>query len=553
MITLRTDLFGLEETVTRPALIIVVSDIKQLLGLEKDIFTTYDIKDALIKKKNKEGKIEGDNTVKNDYISIEYEEESEDDNDTSLIPMRPDFFHIYRDDDLDTTIIPIYHSRKMNIKFKFATKSKGKAYALTNKLRLLTSDQGYFRRHRLEYHYVLSEYVIKLILHIYNLKYNRISDKIPFEEYLKLTFDDRLDSTNTLDGVKEKSSLVIREAQTDIPGYIDEELHNIKPEYDDGTSYYTFEFGYTFIYEKPVTLLLKYHVLVYNQIIDKMFRTFINDGWREKPDYNKPMTARIQPGHDITYIDRTSDVFRIRNNNYYITLPDFDNESLPKGEYYLNKLFSVLSIVDETDRTLLFNLDDIPKIEFKTWMLRFIVFSERKYITKKLESMFYIELFEDRSRSSIEVELLEDGTLRTKTDLDLTKTYRVVFNVINDLNLLSDIAKKRLKNYLLEHMDDYVDGNEFINTVSCKIVLAYLFLLRYDDDYINNFVDELYSINKNGGDVFAKLFNTLFREMFGKIDGSPINRKTVSRLSIIGLDAIMKEKSVRRSNDEETI
>lgn len=538
MITLRTDLFGVEETITRPVLILVVSDIKKILGLEKDIFTTYDMKDSLVKKKNQQGKVEGDNTVKNDYITIEYDEESEEDNDTSLIPIRPDFFHIYRDNDLDTTFIPIYHSRKINIRFKFSTKSKGKAYAITNKLRLLTSDQGYYRRHKLEYHYVLSEYVVKLLLHLYNLKYNRINDKVPFEEYLAMTFDDRLDSTNTLDGVAEKSSLVIREAQTDIPGYIEDDLHNIKPEYDEGTGYYTFEFSYSFIYEKPVTLLLKYHILVYNQVIDKMFRTFIKDSWRVKPDYNKPMTERIQPGHDITYVDRTSDVFRIRNNNYYITLPDFDNESLPKGEYYLNKMFSVLSIVDELDRTLLFNLNDIPKIEFKTWMLQYILFSEREFITKKLESIFYIELFEDRKRSDVVVELLEDGTLRTKTELDLTKTYRVVFNVINDLNLLSFASKKRLKYYLLNNMDNYVDGNEFINTVSCKIVLSYLFLIGYTDEYINNLINELYKIVANGGDIFNKLFES----MFGEIDGVYINRKTVSQTSIISLDAIMKEK-----------
>lgn len=538
MITLRTDLFGLEETITRPILIIVVSDIKKLLGLEKDIFTTYDDKDALVKKKTKQGKIEGDNTVKDNFISIEYEEESEEGNDTSLIPMRPDFFHIYKDEDVDATIIPIYHSRKINIRFKFSTKSKSKAYALTNKLRLLTSNQGYYRRHKLEYHYVLTEYVKKLVLHIYNLKYNRITEKIPFEEYLKLTFDDRLDYTNTLDAVKEKSSLVIREAQIDIPGYIEDDLHNIKPEYDDGTSYYTFEFNYSFNYEKPVTLLLKYQVLVYNQIIDKVFRTFIKDGWREKPDYSKPMTGRIQSGHDITYTDRTSDVFRIRNNNYYLTLPDFDNESLPKGEYYINKMFSVLSIVDEMDKTLLFNLSDIPKLEFKVWMLQFILFSEREYITRHLESMFYIELFENRKRSRIEVVLMEDGTLKTKTDLDLTKTYRVVFNVVNDLNLISADAKNRLKIYLLEHIDDYVDGNEFINTVSCKIVLAYLFLLGYKDDFINNFLNDLANIIKNGGDILSKLFETLF----GSFDGDIVNRKTVAQSTIISLEAIMKEK-----------
>ena len=124
--------------------------------------------------------------------------------------------------------------------------------------------------------------------------------------------DVRADFTHTLDADPSKSELVVREAQIDVPGYIIDDIYNLKPEYEEDFGYWTFEFNYGMIYEKPITLLAQYPVLIYNQIIDKQFRSFIEDGWREKPNINKPMTDRTKDA--IELLERDS-IFSLKHNN----------------------------------------------------------------------------------------------------------------------------------------------------------------------------------------------------------------------------------------------
>ena len=66
----------------------------------------------------------------------------------------------------------------------------------------------------------------------------------------------------------------------------------------------------------------------------------------------------------IELLERDS-IFSLRHNNKYLTLPEFDNEIISPTETYLSRMFSVLIIVDESDPTLIFNIQDIPKISFK--------------------------------------------------------------------------------------------------------------------------------------------------------------------------------------------
>ena len=546
MITIRADLFGVEETITRPILVIVTEDIKKILGLSKDIYTQYDNKDQIVKKKNRLGEIQGDNTAKDEMIFIEYEEDSEDTKETSLIPMRPDFFPYYKDDDVDASVMPIQHRRQLVIKFKFVTKSKSKAYALTNKVRLLTSNEGYYRRHRLEYLVSLPNFIEQLLTHIYNLKYNRIEDKIPFEEYLENTMDIRADFTNTLDGDGKKSRIGIRDLQTEVPGYVLDDLYNLKPEYEEDTAYWGFEFNYGLIYEKPVTLLVKYPVLIYNQLIDPFFRSFIEDGWREKNNINPPMTARSRDAIELFEEDR---IFMPKNNNYYLTLPDFDNEQLPRVEYYISRMFSVMSIIDENDPTLLFNIQDIPKIKFKDSVLKFIINQDRKYVTEKLKSMFYIELYKNDKRDfGNKLILSEDGTLRSSKPLEYEYIYRVMFNVINDLTMLDKDAKLRIKQFILDQVEEdketnrkpsfnqattydlnYYNSRKFNYALEKdNLVTWYLSLINIKDDVIANVLNSV----DNFYDIPFKITDTTGR----------YNMRTVATSDILALRSIMDLK-----------
>lgn len=501
MLAIRADLHGIEETITRNILITVVSDIKALLGMKKDIYTVFDEKDTVVKKKNALGEVKGQNTFKEDMFNIDFEETTEDGHELSLMPLRPDFKPIYFDQDVESSIIPITIQRKMEIRVKYSNKSKSKIFAVANKLKLMTADDSMYKEHELEYHYTIPTFVTKLIAHINNLRNIRMDgeNKLTLDQYIDKTFDDRVDFTNTLDGDINKTELVIREAQTQIEGYITDELHSIKPEYDENLNTYYMEFSYCLSYEKVVSLLVKYPIMVYNTLIDKNFRTFLKEPKR-KPKTLGTLTRSIQ--QDLT---KTDNVFNIRDNNYYVTIPEYDNEVLPRPLGYTSRMFSVLTQVDEFDRTLLFNINDIPKIKFRKGVLDFIMFSERKYVGEELSSLIHIELFQNNKKAyKNNIILEEDGTLRSSQELDFKYVYRVVFNIVTDVSYLNNSAKERFKKFVQKQLVENsgtresvtfqqsysywsgVDFNKFNQEIKTdNLITDYLTMLEIGPEHVN--------------------------------------------------------------------
>lgn len=507
MIAIKADLQGIEESITRPILITAVDDIKGLLGISKDVYTFFDNKDNLYKRKTKDGGIIGDNSDRGATINVEFEEVSEDGNELSLIPTRPDHQPIYIDKDIGSSFQPIYHRRKVTIRFKYSNKSRSKVFSIANKLKIYTSSDAMYCLHDFEYYYTIPNFLNKLLLEINNKKNIRLEDgyKLTIEEYIDQTFDDRIDFANTMDADITKSSLVIREKQLDIEGYIEGDLQSIKPEYDDQGAVWYIEFDYSFMYEKPVTLLVKYPILVYNTIIHPFFRTMIYE--KPKKDDRSIRTGRAQAMYDATKNEQDyDDRLAIKSPGYYIPIPEYDTTILPKPLNCYARLTVVLTIMDEDDRTLLFNIDSIPSIKFKNTYRDFLLYSERNFIGDEFKSIFHIELWKnDRRDYQNKIILEEDGTLRSTYELDFKYTYRVSFNLVTDLSLLTQDAKRRLKSYVETQwsnnsidttLDDYKYYWKHVNFLHLKnemkvkmatnnIITDWISLLKPDTDALN--------------------------------------------------------------------
>ena len=176
MIKTRADLYSTEESIDQLVLVSTTTDMLNSLGLPKDIYTTYDARDTAIKNTDKRGVITSDNTTLESFLNITYEEVSVDNNELSLLPYRPDGQPIYIDPDIHSYITPVMHDRKMSITFEYHSKSKSFIKAKINKLRLKTANDTMYRRHDLEYYYVVPNYVTSLLQHINNLK-NTLTDR----------------------------------------------------------------------------------------------------------------------------------------------------------------------------------------------------------------------------------------------------------------------------------------------------------------------------------------------------------------------------------------
>lgn len=492
MIMTRFSLFATEETVTRPVLIIVSNAIKELLGINKNVYTKYDVKDSIILKKTKLGNIKIDNNTREEMLYIESTEVPFDDHELALIPIRPDFRPIYYDEDIGAKFQPIHHPRRVNLRVKYLSRSKAGIYALTDRLKLYTANDGMYNQLDLIYHYSIPGHVGRLIGEINHLKNKRLETALTLEEYINSTFDNRVDIANSIDGEVMKQDLIIRESQTGIEGYITDDLSALFPEYQDDDATWGVEFEYTFVYEKPVSILLQYPLVIYNSMISKEYRIFQKEKKRSKDAYR---TARSSDLYKLVEPDRT---FKIRDDNYYLTIPEVDNDKISAPPTFYARMFSVLILVNEENKKELFKLSEIPKIKFRDHVLKYLLENECKYINTKFAGLFYIELYKDQDRDTNKVILDEDGTLRTEYDMDMKSTYRVVFNVLTDLNLLNKNALRRVKSYFQEELDNNEEKTNmsFQDVVFNKnkgnitqestenMVLTYLNLINVDNSYV---------------------------------------------------------------------
>ena len=137
MLNFRAPLMGLDATVFRNIDIIVANDIKNLIGVDTDCYTIYNLEKENIKRdKPKLGDVIGNNTLLQEMIIVESEENVQEEQDISLVSARPDYKFIYEDKEIPASIQPVFLQKKVSTKFKYLNKSKSKINSILNTLRI---------------------------------------------------------------------------------------------------------------------------------------------------------------------------------------------------------------------------------------------------------------------------------------------------------------------------------------------------------------------------------------------------------------------------------
>lgn len=437
----RVDLYNIEETFTRPVLVSLLKDIKNLLGINPDTYTVFDVKDALIKEKNAMGELEGFNTIKSEMVIVNYEENMMDNEELCLDSMFDNDMSIFRDHDIKCYMRPIFHNRKFNLNIRYKTKFKNRAFGLLGRLKMMPANGELYTYHNIEYSYILPVHVNRWLKMIYTLKTKRPQDKVDLETYLASMFDHRLEYFNRADG-SNKSRLAIRESQLRIPGMITTDMFNIKNDYDEDKKEWVIEFDYEVFLEKPVSLIVEYPIMIYNTLIPKEYRNFIRI-YKNRP--NAAYVAR----HDDKSVQRTRDMWQINDDREYLCIPKEDQPDIPPNNKY-NYLLSVLCSVDDNDEYKLFNIRELgPKAQFTSKAL-YIMLSEYKYIYKEDKTLFFMKLYVDGKPKFEALRMDPYGNISTVEKLDYHKTYRVVVGFNAKFWALLKPDKKRLNQLIQE-------------------------------------------------------------------------------------------------------
>jgi len=443
MFTIKQSLFGLEESVDKFVIIKVVDDVKRHMGLLNDFIIKYNEQDTVDIYKNNIGQIESSSRTNSEILYLEIEEEPVEDMSLSLTNVWSNQKPVYQDDDIGSKLVAVSPDHKFNLTFRYENKSKNKINTLRNKLRLFPSQNDLHLMHNLDYGYQIPNFILEVLDNINTLKNRLLTTPLELDEYLVNTFDSRLTTAHTKNANVLNSEIYIKEQQRSVLGYFTSDLSTIKREWIEDKATWSISFTYSFSFKKPVQLIFSYPLVVYNRYIDKRFYDFILDNKREIYGNTLKGDKKLM---ELTESYKNS--LLINKGNYYLTIPKQDTYRLPKPKPHYIRLLSIINIIDNNNPTLLFNLRDIPGITFKDEILDYLLY-DKDNINLAYEAMFYIELYEDNNMV-VDNKIFMDTDLNLYTEYPMNElhTYRLVINMLNNVDYLERKAKERIESYI---------------------------------------------------------------------------------------------------------
>jgi len=476
MVNIRVPIENIDNTVISPAIVSVLNELKKILFIDKE--THIEIKNnqtEYINKNWNKGQLDKNDMTgpKDSDIYVEYEV-NYDENHIITTPYRKNrAYEILYDKDTQFSIKPLYLESIITLQFTIRDKSKTNLSNTLNNLKLRYIENRSAFYHSILYYYYLPDFIKALVNNFVFNKNYALDTNDTIEEYLHRITTEGFTLLSDLTGNINSLTLAFKEVQNGIIGFFKSDLLNPEKVYDKDTGYWTSTLEYEFRVDQPMFYDITYPTIAYQYELDEALinvaRTNNNvHTLHGKTDGYEYYMKKFGVDRLQAYIMST-----IREDCSYIRIPFNDvHADVPPRELF-TRIFSVQTTITKEDKRNLFNLHDIPDIAIRSEVMAMLEDSEYPYLTESLESPFHIEIYENGKR-------MDDGTLQVDKflnvsaveDLDMTKHYRVFFNVVEQINVLSFPAKERIAKYeeVFSRLKAILDiKKELVNTGSSII------------------------------------------------------------------------------------
>lgn len=435
MITFRLPLRGVYDSITRPVSLNVLDDLKQVLYLNRAMRTKLYNQVESFNTMSQNGPLGlSENAPKMEEIKFTVEENTNTDTLITTSSNYIDYIPILHDKEINAYVKPIYVESEIKFSIKYKTKSKTNAGNFINMLRLSAAESNFVLYHNIEYMFYIPPEILELFLDISLLKHNVTKDNTNYEDYLIKHSDGRLSIVGGLDGNTNNMNIVAKERQRDVVGYFESDIIDTKESYDENETTWIAEFNYTLKYNKPISIVVSYPILVYNQVLPEKYLVMA-DLLGDKGKQNFPTTImndNFNIFNNTNVIEREMNKLNVKNG--FLNIPNFDLWKPKLGIPYYTPIFSVLVMLSPEDLRSLLNLKDLSDYELNNDILDCLLKGEWQYICKRYKSIFYLTLYEnDKLIADGVINIDADLNVFANRDLDLTKTYRVVFSILTDL------------------------------------------------------------------------------------------------------------------------
>lgn len=432
-------------SVTRPVTVSIIRSIMNVTGISEDTFIEYSgeneaIPTWLTTLGQKE--YNPNNSAKFPFfqkVKVDYQEEVNDDPILSTAYHYNDLMLCWLDKDRNISVSPFREQVKASISFTYRTVDKNAAQNWRTMMRRKIMRHFIDETFNAEYHYVLPVQVLAMMGIFHQMKEKVAGDGITFEDYVEKNALAKL--TSMVDQAGNNRTYVFRENQLDILGNFDFSAPPLEEKLADGNCY-DITFTYRFSYDRPIGMVVKYPLVVHNQLIPP--------GLRKNRGLYSPAEQRgLSSGSTRRYYELFKRCTWTAAPPEFNIIPFFD-DWIP-GRNGASKdiapIAQFLIRVDSTNAKKVIKLDDLGKNKFHPDFLEYIR-DTRLMVPRATGSAAQITVFEDdRPIDSRDIFIDENLQVWCQYDLDVTKVYHVRVNVFTQLLGLQPAAARYLQDH----------------------------------------------------------------------------------------------------------
>lgn len=431
-----------DQTITRPSILDVVRQVKDITGIPQDTPVVYLGQGESRAQLGSTVGSQSDTTqmASQRMVTIEVDERFDEGFFATNAGNRPEQHPDFIDPALGVIVKPIYSVSEFDVNFIYRTPSRSEAMRWRADAQFRASQMRDVNLHSLTYHYLIPTQCIALLKHIHELREKQAPYGDTFEEYVNERITTR--ATDLVNLAGEKVRLGIRETQMRVQGVFDFQAMPERQEKNADAGSWEVRFVYKFSFSKPVAASVQYPVIVHNQLIDEKFIP-------ETPvDHEAMMSRASLSTNALNYFEAhrmQAHVAGEKTLRFYPAADQWQPRVVPPDtRQYLSLLLSI----DPTNDRLLVNLAELGEYAIDTEILAFIAAGEHFYLNKLHSSLMQVSLYRNEhmvrhDRFSIGADL--NVTLLEPSDLRCT--YRLLISFCSDITKVDYRAVRRATPY----------------------------------------------------------------------------------------------------------
>lgn len=435
MIRLYTEINDVYDSVRRPVIKTIITELAATLGIRRNIKVMYpgddDPEDLPILRSGM-GDPDGLGNRVNVMVKANVEYNDNTLADTSRLPVENT--PIFHDRRLGVALAPMYARVKLELDLSINFQDKSASMAQQARLRQMASQQNKGMVHELEYTYPLPDYCMELLEDIYELREAQEGYDQTKSKYFSDHFSHRVHTISNRSG--EYVTLAVTELQNRVLGHYDFDLVPDIPMPESEATKHVLEFRYIVEYDEPLSIFFNYPLLIHNQLLPA-----------HHYDMTRPYELGLRPS-DPGFTVAAMDFFTKNNHvtKHYHGIP------IPLNDTWIPKftppdqfgILRVLTRVDPNDRYFVLNLRELGELYIEEDILEYIK-DNNDLVTNIRSAAVYVGMWRHNEIMGHQRYMVDkDLNVYTTEPMDLRMTYRLWIAYNKETHKLQRRTKLRL-------------------------------------------------------------------------------------------------------------